>query len=155
MKILEDNLDYYAQANALRDVNSYLKFILGIGAILICVVSPGPVAPLFILFTLSAITLVFAKIPVGVYAELLLIPLTFAVLSVIVILFLSGGGEPILTFSIANVPLTVTSGSANLGFLVLVPDLWRDVRALLYCPDHPHDRDLFCHARAARPTGAY
>ena len=45
MKILEDNLDYYAQANALRDVNSYLKFILGIGAILICVVSPGPVAP--------------------------------------------------------------------------------------------------------------
>jgi cobalt/nickel transport system permease protein len=120
MKIMEDNLDYYAQANALRDVNSYLKLILGMGAILICVVSPGPVAPLFILFTLSLITLAFAKIPVRVYVELLHIPLLFAFFSVIVILFLSGGGEPILTFSIANIPLTATSGSANLAFLVLV-----------------------------------
>ena len=90
------------------------------GAILICVASPGPVAPLFILFTLSAITIAFAKIPVCIYIELLHIPLVFVSLSVIVILFLSGGGEPILTFSIANIPLTVTSGSANLGFLVLV-----------------------------------
>ena len=155
MKILEDNLDYYAQENALRDVNSYLKLVLGMGAILICVASPGPVAPLFILFTLSAITLVFAKIPVRVYTELLLIPLTFAVLSVIVIVFLSGGGEPVLTFSVASVPLTITSGSANLGFLVPGPDLWRDVRALLYRTDNPNDRDLFCHARAARPAGAY
>jgi cobalt/nickel transport system permease protein len=120
MKIMEDNLDYYAQANALRDVNSYLKLILGMGAILVCVVSPGPVAPLFILVTLSLITLVFAKIPVRVYVELLHIPLLFAFFSVIVILFLSGGGEPILTFSIANIPLTVTTGSANLAFLVLV-----------------------------------
>ena len=139
MKILEDNLDYYPQANALRDVNSYLKFILGMGAILICVVSPGPVAPLFILFTLSAITMVFAKIPVRVYAELLLIPLTFAVLSVIVILFLSGGGDPILTFSnrryTANCHNRLRKPCASCS----CPDLWRDVRALLYCPDDPHD----------------
>ena len=155
MKIMEENLDYYAQSNALRDVNSYLKLILGMGAILICVASPGPVAPLFILFTLSAITLVFAKIPVWVYVELLHIPLLFAFLSVIVILFLSGGGEPILTFSIANVPLTAHVRLCKPRIPCPGPDLWRDVRALLYRPDNPHDRDLFCYAHAARPAGSY
>jgi cobalt/nickel transport system permease protein len=120
MKIMEENLDYYAQANALRDVNCYLKLALGMGAILICVASPGPLAPLLILFSLSAITLVFAKIPARVYVELLHIPLLFAFFSVIVILFLSGGGQPLLIFSIANVQLTATTGSANLAFLVLV-----------------------------------
>jgi len=116
---MEENLEYYSQSNGLRDVNSYLKLVLGMGAILTCVVSPGPLAPLFILITLSAITLVFAKIPARVYGELLLIPLTFASFSVIVILFLSGGGPPILTFSIAGLPLTATTGSANLALLVL------------------------------------
>jgi cobalt/nickel transport system permease protein len=119
MTFIEENLEYYAQSNALRDVNSYLKLILGMGAILICVASPAPLAPLFILITLSAITLVLAKIPVRVYGELLLIPLTFASFSVIVILFLSGGGQPVLTFSIAGIPLTATTGSADLALLVL------------------------------------
>jgi len=120
MTFMEENLDYYAQSNGLRDVNSYLKLILGMGAIFICVASQSLVAPLFILFTISAITLIFAKIPMRVYGELLLIPATFAGLSVIVILFLSGGGQPILSFSIAGVLLTATTGSANLALLVLV-----------------------------------
>ncbi|MGB7787541.1 cobalt ECF transporter T component CbiQ [Methanoregula sp.] len=120
MTFMEENLDYYAQSNALRDVNCYLKLVLGMGAIFICVASPAPLAPLFILLTLSAITLVFAKIPVRVYVELLHIPVLFAFSSVIVILFLNGGGDTILTFTVANVPLTITTGSANLASLVLV-----------------------------------
>jgi cobalt/nickel transport system permease protein len=120
MTFMEENLDYYAQTNALRDVNCYLKLVLGMGAIFICVASPGPVAPLFILVTLSLITLLFAKIPVRVYVELLHIPLLFAFFSVIVILFLSGSGDTLLTFTVANVPLTITTGSANLASLVLV-----------------------------------
>lgn len=120
MTFMEENLDYYAQSNALRDVNCYLKLALGMGAIFICVASPAPIAPLFIIITLSAITLAFAKIPVRVYVELLHIPVIFAFSSVIVILFLSGGGGPIFTFTVANVPLTITTGSANLASLVLV-----------------------------------
>ena len=120
MTFMEENLDYYAQANALRDVNCYLKLVLGMGAIFICVASPAPLAPLFIIFTLSAITLVFAKIPVRVYVELLHIPVIFAFFSVIVILFLSGSGDTIFAFTVANVPLTITTGSANLASLVLV-----------------------------------
>ena len=120
MTFMEENLDYYAQTNALRDVNCYLKLVLGMGAIFICIASTAPVAPLFILITLSAITLVFAKIPVRVYVELLHIPLVFALFSVIVILFLSGSGDTVLTFTVANVPLTISTGSANLASLVLV-----------------------------------
>ena len=120
MSFMEENLDYYAQTNALRDVNCYLKLALGLGAILICIASPAPLAPLFILLTLSAITLIIAKIPVRVYVELLHIPVIFALSSVIVILFLSGGGDTILTFTVANIPLTITTGSANLATLVLV-----------------------------------
>ena len=120
MSFMEENLEYYAQTNAIRDVNCYVKILLGMGAILICVVSPGPVAPLFIMVTLSAITLLFAKIPVRVYIELLHIPLIFALSSVIVILFLSGGGTPLLTFTLFGIPLTATTGSANLALLVLV-----------------------------------
>jgi len=120
MAFMEENLDYYAQSNSLRDVNCYLKLVLGMGAIFICVASPAPLAPLFILFTLSAIILVIAKIPAGVFFDLLHIPAIFAVSSVIVILFLSGSGDTILTFTVANVPLTITTGSANLATLVLV-----------------------------------
>ena len=117
---MEENLEYYAQTNALREVHCYLKLILGLGAILICVASPGPLAPLLILLTISAVTIVLAKIPVEAYIELLHIPLFFAISSVIVILFLSGGGDPILTFTLAGIPLTATTSSANLAFLVLV-----------------------------------
>ena len=65
MSFMEENLDYYAQSNALRDVNCYLKLALGLGAIFICIASPAPLAPLFIVITLSAITLVVAKIRCG------------------------------------------------------------------------------------------
>ena len=40
MTFMEENLDYYAQSNALRDVNCYLKLALGLGAIFICIASP-------------------------------------------------------------------------------------------------------------------
>jgi len=120
MTFMEENLEYYAQTNAIRDVNCYVKLLLGMGAILICVVSPAPLAPLFIMATLSAITLLFAKIPVRVYIELLHIPMIFALSSAVVILFLSGGETPILTFTLLGIPLTATTGSANLALLVLL-----------------------------------
>ena len=120
MTFMEENLEYYAQTNALRDVNCYVKLLLGMGAIIICVVSPAPIAPLFILITLSLVTLLLAKIPLRVYIELLHIPMIFALSSAIVILFLSGGGEPILSFTLLSITLTITTGSANLALLVLV-----------------------------------
>jgi cobalt/nickel transport system permease protein len=116
-------LDDYAQNNALRDQDSWLKLLLGLGAILVCISSPGPFAPLAIALTMTFITLFLARIPAGLYLSLLSIPFSFAIFSCIVILFISGGGTPLFSFSIAGVILTVTAGSANLALLLIARTL--------------------------------
>ena len=78
---MHDLLDDWAQSNALRDTNARLKLILGLGAILISVSSVTPLAPLFVAVTMSLITVMLAKIPVRFYSRLLLLPLSFALLS--------------------------------------------------------------------------
>jgi cobalt/nickel transport system permease protein len=117
--MMEQYLDGYAQANALREVDSRLKLVLGLGAILITLVSSSPWAPLFIAMTMAGITLFLARIPVRLYLSLLLIPLSFALFSVIVIMFVTGGGIPILAIDAGGFTLTVTTGSANLSLLLL------------------------------------
>jgi cobalt/nickel transport system permease protein len=117
--MMEQYLDGYAQANALREVDSRLKLVLGLGAILITLVSSSPWAPLFIAVTMAATTLFLARIPLRLYLSLLLIPLSFALFSVIVVLFVTGGGTPLLVIPAGVFPLTVTTASANLALLLL------------------------------------
>ena len=137
MTFMEENLDYYAQSNGLRDVNSYLKLMLGMGAIFICVASQSPVAPLFILFTLSVITLVFCKNTgsglwrTSAHSGNICRPLS----NRDTVLKWRGSADPDV-FPRRH-PLTATTGSANLALLVLVRTFGGYVRALLYFPDNP------------------
>jgi cobalt/nickel transport system permease protein len=117
--MMEEYLDGYAQANGLRDVDSRLKLLLGAGAILVNLASASPWAPLFIAGSMTLVTIFLARIPVRLYLSLLLIPLSFAVFSVIVILFVTGGGAPLLVLSVGGFLLTVTTASANLSLLLL------------------------------------
>ncbi len=117
--MMEQYLEGYAQASPLRDVDARLKLLAGTGAIIITLLAGSPWAPLFIAVTMSAVTLLVARIPARVYASLLLIPLSFAAFSVIVILFVTGRGEPLLTFHVAGISLVITTGSANLSLLLL------------------------------------
>jgi len=116
---VEQILDVYAQMNALRDVDTRLKLFIGVSAIIICVASQSPAAPLFIAVSMAAITVVLAKIPVRLYASLIAIPISFALFSGIVILLMSGGGDPIITFSLLGFSISVTTSSANLTLLVV------------------------------------
>ena len=84
---MHDLLDDYAHSNALRDTSPRLKLLLGLGAILICVASATPIAPLFIAITMSLITVRLAKIPGRFYSTLLLIPFSFSILSAAVVAF--------------------------------------------------------------------
>ena len=86
---MQDLLDDYAQSNALRETSPRLKLLLGLGAILLCVSSATPIAPLFIAVTMSLITIRLAKIPWRFYSTLLLIPFSFALLSAIVVAFMT------------------------------------------------------------------
>jgi energy-coupling factor transporter transmembrane protein EcfT len=81
-----DLLDYYAQSSALRGTNPRIKLLLGMGAILFCVFSATPIAPLFVAVTIGLITITMAKIPKRFYTKLLIVPLSFAMLSSVLFL---------------------------------------------------------------------
>ncbi|WP_292489713.1 cobalt ECF transporter T component CbiQ [Methanoculleus sp. 10] len=112
-EVLED----FAQTNALRQTSPGLKLFLGLASILLCVSSPGPVAPLLVAVSLSVAILALARIPPRVYARLLLIPVSFAVMSIAVILFITGSGT--VLFEVPGLPLAVTADGANLAVLLL------------------------------------
>lgn len=110
-------LEDFAQTNDLRETSPGLKLFLGLASILLCVSSPGPVAPLLVAASMSAAILVLAKIPARVYARLLLIPVSFAVMSIAVVLFVTGSGA--VLFEVPGLPLAVTADGANLAVLLL------------------------------------
>jgi cobalt/nickel transport system permease protein len=115
----EEFLEDIAQTNGLREVNTYLKLVAGCGAILLCLLSTSYISPLFIAIVLSGAILFLARIDARTYGELFIVPFTFAVMSVAVIILLSGGNEvywswnPLSWFS-----LSITSESINEGFFV-------------------------------------
>ncbi|MDV4342285.1 cobalt ECF transporter T component CbiQ [Methanoculleus sp. YWC-01] len=112
-EVLED----FAQTNGLRETNPGLKLFIGLASILLCVSSPGPVAPLLVAATMSAAILALAKIPARFYARLLLVPVSFSVMSIAVILFITAGGAVLL--EVPALPLAVTADGANLALLLL------------------------------------
>jgi cobalt/nickel transport system permease protein len=115
----EEFLEDIAQTNGLREVNAYLKLTAGVGAILLCLLSSSYIAPLFIASILSLAILVLARIDVKTYAELFLAPFVFAVMSVAVIILLSGGGEVFWSWTpLPWLSLSVTRESINQGFFV-------------------------------------
>lgn len=118
--MFEELLEDVAQKNGLREVNTWLKLAAGSSAIVLCLLSTGYVAPLFIALILSVAVLVFARVDFRTYAELFVVPLWFALMSAAVIVLISGGEPaywswdplPFLSFSI-------TRESINTGFFVL------------------------------------
>lgn len=110
-------LEDFAQTNGLRQTSPGLKLFLGASSILLSVSSSGPVAPLLVAASMSAAVLFLAKTPARVYARLLLVPVSFALMSITVILFITGGGA--VLFVIPGTPLSVTADGANLALLLL------------------------------------
>lgn len=115
----EEFLEDIAQTNGLREVNTYLKLIAGLGAMLLCLLSTSYIPPLFIAIVLSMGILFLARIDAGTYSELFIVPFSFAVMSVGVIVLLSGGGEVYWNWSpLPWFSLSITSESINQGFFV-------------------------------------
>ncbi len=116
---MHDLLDDYAHSNALRDTSPRLKLLLGLGAILICVASATPIAPLFIAVTMSLITVRLAKIPGRFYSTLLLLPFSFSILSAAVVAFMHGGGSSLFAFNVFGISLGIREEGANLALLLI------------------------------------
>jgi len=116
----EELLEDIAQRNRLREVNPYLKLSSVLGAILLCLLSSSYVAPLAIAILLSLGILFLARVDIRTYGRLLATPFSFALVSVSVIILLSGGGEPLWSWSpLPWLSFSITRGSINEGILVL------------------------------------
>lgn len=115
----EELLEDIAQGNRLRDVNPYLKLSAVLGAILLCLLSAGPVAPLAVALLLSIGILFLARVDMRTYGRLFAAPFSFALVSVSVIILLSGGGNPFWSWSpLPWLSFSITRGSINEGILV-------------------------------------
>jgi len=116
---MHDLLDDFSHSNALRDVSPGIKLLLGLGAILICVSSSSPVAPLFIAASMSLITVRLARIPLRFYSTLLLVPISFSFLSAGVVAFMHGGGHQLISFALFGWTIGIREDGANLALLLV------------------------------------
>ena len=116
---MHDLLDDWAQCNALRGTSAPLKLFLGLGAILICIFSLTPAAPLFVAVSMSLIILILAKIPLRIYSRLLLLPLSFALLSSLVVALMHGSGNMLYAVEPFGLEIGIREDGAALALLLI------------------------------------
>jgi cobalt/nickel transport system permease protein len=148
--VFEELLEDVAQKNGLREVNTWVKLAAGLAAIVLCLLSTGYGAPLFIALLLSAAVLVLARVDVRTYAELFLVPLWFALMSAIVIILISGGEHVFWSWDpLPFLSLSVSRESINTGFFVLCRVIG-GMSALLFIALTTPMTDLFVVMRKCR-----
>jgi len=117
--MFEELLEDIAQKNGLREVNTYLKLAAGLGAIILCLFSTGYIPPLFIAIVLTLVILFLARVDMQTYAELFVVPLWFAIMSVAGIILISGGHDLFWRWDILPAfSLSITRDSINQGVFV-------------------------------------
>ena len=117
--MFEELLEDIAQKNGLREVNTNLKLATGLGAILLCLLSTSYIAPLFIALVLTCAILFLAQVDAQTYAELFVVPLWFAIMSVAGIILITGGQDVFWSWDILpSFSLSVTRESINQGIFV-------------------------------------
>jgi len=117
--MFEEILEDIAQTNGLREVNTYLKLVTGLGAILLCLLSTSYLAPLFIALLLTGTILILARVDAKTYADLFIVPLWFAIMSVAGIILITGGQDIFWSWDILpSFTLSITRESINQGMLV-------------------------------------
>ncbi len=146
----EEFLENIAQKNGLVKVNTYTKLSIGLGGILLCLVSSSFVPPLFVAVVLSGAVLLLARVSVRTYAGIFALPLWFASLSVLTIVMVTGGEG--VYWSWNPVPwlwLGVTRESINEGFFVFCRFLG-GMSAMVFISLTTPMTDLFIAMRKAR-----
>ncbi|MFA6362813.1 cobalt ECF transporter T component CbiQ [Methanoregula sp.] len=118
--MIEINLDGVAQQSTFRHIHPVTKLILALGSLILCLISPSPVVPLISGIVLSLVLIIPGRTSPRLYGELLLGPAIFTVMSIVVLLFLLGGGDVIWRFNpVSWINLTITTGSISQSTLVL------------------------------------
>jgi cobalt/nickel transport system permease protein len=117
--MFEELLEDIAQKNGLREVHPYSKLTAGLGAILLCLLSTSYIPPLFIALVLTGATLFLARVEAKLYAELFIVPLWFAIMSVAGVILISGGHDIFWRWEVLpSFSLSITRESINQGIFV-------------------------------------
>jgi cobalt/nickel transport system permease protein len=113
-------LDSVAQQSAFRRIHSGTKLLLCLGSLLICLASPSPLVPLVSGIVLSLVLVGPGRVPPSLYGGILLGPAVFTAISVVILLFIVGGGAVVWQWNpVSWLPLTITEGAVQQGRLVL------------------------------------
>lgn len=115
----EELLEDIAHRSALRETNTVVKLATGTGAILLCLISPGFLAPLFVAFVLFLALVLLARVDIHTLGHVYAAPALFAILSIAVIVLVSGGGEVFWSWQpLPWLSLSVSRAGINQGLLV-------------------------------------
>ncbi|QBK26115.1 cobalt ECF transporter T component CbiQ [Ureibacillus thermophilus] len=79
-------LEFYAYHSPLRNIHPIEKIVFALIPLILNILFQNIYTSLFIFFIMVVITIIFGKIPVRIYWKLLLIPVTFLLSSILVIL---------------------------------------------------------------------
>lgn len=154
MSVFKDLLEDIAQTNGLREVNTYVKVVTGLGALILCLLSQSYIAPLFIAVLLSGAILFLARIDARTYGTLFIVPIWFAAMSVAVIILLSGGNEVYWSWNpFSLLSLSITQESLNKGIFVFCRVIG-GMSALLFIAFTTPMTDLFVVMKQCRIPGA-
>ncbi|ACL17616.1 cobalt ECF transporter T component CbiQ [Methanosphaerula palustris] len=118
--MIETNLDSIAQQSAFRHIHPGTKLIFALGSLILCLISPSPVVPVISGIILSLVLIGPGRVSPIQYGKLLLGPIVFTTMSVVVLLFMLGGGDVIFRFNpVPWINLTITTGAVSQSLLVL------------------------------------
>ena len=81
------NIDCYAYSNTLKTVHPAEKFLFAMITLVVCLTSPTVITPLVVLALMAGGIIIKAGIPVRFFVKLMLVPLTFLLLSILTIAF--------------------------------------------------------------------
>ena len=118
--MIETNLDYIAQKSAFRYIHPGTKLFLALGSLVLCLLSSSPAVPFISALVISLVLIIPGKLSPGLYLKILMGPAFFVFMSIIVLLFMLGGGDVIWEFHpVSWIHLTVTSGAVEQCTLIL------------------------------------
>jgi cobalt/nickel transport system permease protein len=147
-------LDDYALRSPLRYKNNRLKLGLVGAALMVGVFSTSPVAPLFIALTMSLATVLLGKAPAKFYAQLVMVPLVFALIGAAIIAFFFGGGAEVFSLTAFGYRLAANAEGVNLALLVMARTV-SGMCCLFFLALTTPMVELFAELKAARMPVAF
>ncbi|KZX14484.1 cobalt transport protein CbiQ [Methanobrevibacter cuticularis] len=106
-------IDYIAHNNNLKDVESKIKIAISGLLLLVALIANIPIVSILIFFIAAIFLLAIAKIPVRFYLKFISIPLSFAVITTVFMIFFFGTGTILWDTGIWGV--VVREDALNLG----------------------------------------